>query len=36
LDTLIAGTALRHGAILVTHNIREFGRIESLHLEDWY
>jgi tRNA(fMet)-specific endonuclease VapC len=36
LDTLIAGTALRHGAILVTHNVREFGRIESLSLEDWY
>ncbi len=36
LDTLIAGTALRYGATLVTHNVREFGRIESLSLEDWY
>ena len=36
LDTLIAGTALRHGATLVTRNLKEFQRIEGLALEDWY
>ena len=35
-DILIAGIALAHGAVLVTHNIREFGRIRNLRLEDWY
>lgn len=36
LDTLIAGTALAHGAVVVTRNIREFGRIEGLRVEDWH
>jgi len=36
LDTLIAGTALRHGATLVTHNTKEFERIDGLAVEDWY
>jgi tRNA(fMet)-specific endonuclease VapC len=36
LDTLIAGTALAHGATLVTRNTVEFGRIESLKAENWY
>ena len=36
LDGLIAGTALAHGATLVTHNTREFARIAGLRLEDWY
>jgi len=35
-DVLIAGTARAHGATLITHNTREFGRIEGLRLEDWY
>jgi len=35
-DTLIAGTALHHGATLVTHNTREFGRVDGLELENWY
>jgi tRNA(fMet)-specific endonuclease VapC len=35
-DLLIAGTALSHGAILVTHNTREFERVRGLELEDWY
>lgn len=35
-DTLIAGTALAHGSILVSRNIREFGRVDQLRLEDWF
>jgi len=35
-DTLIAGTALAHGAILVSRNTREFDRIDALRVEDWY
>ncbi len=36
IDILIAGTALAHQAILVTHNVKEFKRIEKLQIEDWY
>jgi len=35
-DVLIAATALANNMILVTHNQKEFGRIESLKIEDWY
>jgi tRNA(fMet)-specific endonuclease VapC len=35
LDTLIGSHALALDVILVTHNIREFSRIEDLRLEDW-
>ena len=35
-DVLIAGTAVAHGATLVTHNTREFGRIARLALVDWF
>jgi len=35
LDTLIAATAMAHGAVLVTNNTREFGRIPGLMVEDW-
>ena len=34
-DLFIAATALNKNAILVTHNTREFIRIDGLHLEDW-
>ena len=34
-DTLIAGQALRHGATLATANVREFGRVKGLTVEDW-
>jgi tRNA(fMet)-specific endonuclease VapC len=36
LDTLIAGTAMAHGATLVTRNIEEFGRINGLKVANWY
>ena len=36
IDFLIAGTALAHQAILVTHNTREFSRAPGLKYEDWY
>lgn len=35
LDTLIAGHALAMDVIFVTHNTREFSRVESLRVEDW-
>ena len=34
-DLLIASIALRNNLTLITHNTREFGRIEGLQLEDW-
>jgi tRNA(fMet)-specific endonuclease VapC len=34
-DLLIAATAVASGLILVTHNIREFGRVPGLMIEDW-
>lgn len=35
LDTLIAAHALAHRAILVTDNVREFGRVDGLKLKNW-
>jgi tRNA(fMet)-specific endonuclease VapC len=35
MDTLIAAQALRLGATVVTHNIREFRRVPRLKVEDW-
>ena len=34
-DLLIAGTASACGYVLVTHNVREFGRVAGLRIEDW-
>jgi tRNA(fMet)-specific endonuclease VapC len=34
-DVLLAGHALALGAVLVTHNVREFSRIRRLVIEDW-
>lgn len=36
LDVLIAGTALAHGATLVSRNLREFARVDNLAVEDWF
>ena len=36
LDNLIAGIALCSNAVLVTHNTKEFSRIEGLTIEDWF
>lgn len=34
-DLQIAGIALRHGLIVVTHNVSEFARVPGLVSEDW-
>lgn len=34
-DVLLAGHALALGAVLVTHNVREFSRVPRLAIEDW-
>jgi tRNA(fMet)-specific endonuclease VapC len=35
LDMQIASIALAHNLVLVTHNIREFSRVNGLKIEDW-
>ncbi len=34
-DLMIASVALAHQAVLVTHNVSEFSRVEGLRIEDW-
>ena len=34
-DTPIAGQALERGLVVITHNVREFGRVQGLAVEDW-
>ncbi|MAS35693.1 MAG: VapC toxin family PIN domain ribonuclease [Anaerolineaceae bacterium] len=34
-DLQIAAIALTHDLILVTHNVREFSRVNDLKIEDW-
>ncbi len=35
LDTMIAAHALSLGVTLVTNNVREFGRVRNLTIENW-
>lgn len=35
-DLQIAGTAIAHQYILVTHNTKEFARISGIMLDDWF
>ena len=34
-DVIIAATAMRYGAVLVTGNTRHFSRFDGLEIEDW-
>ena len=34
-DMLIAGIALARGCVLATRNVREFGPVAGLPIEDW-
>ncbi len=34
-DLIVAATAIAQGATLVTHNTKEFSRINSLKIVDW-
>jgi len=36
MDILIAGTALANHGVLVTHNTKEFERVDGLSIEDWF
>lgn len=35
MDLLIAAHAISLGVTLVTHNVREFGKVPGLRMEDW-
>lgn len=36
LDLMIGATALKHGLILVTRNVRDFMEIPGLAIENWF
>lgn len=36
MDMLIAAYARSSDAVLITHNTREFNRVQGLRIEDWY
>ena len=35
MDQMVAAHALAENAVLVTNNLREFGRVPDLQLENW-
>ena len=35
-DILIAATALSNSSPLVTHNLKEFSKVDGLMVEDWF
>jgi tRNA(fMet)-specific endonuclease VapC len=35
IDILIAGVAMAHDLVLITHNVHHFNRIEGLEVIDW-
>lgn len=35
IDLLIAGTAINHDLIMVTNNLKHFGKISNLEIENW-
>lgn len=35
IDILIAGIAIANDLMIVTNNIRDFGKIENLEIQDW-
>lgn len=36
VDSLLAATALTHGLVMVTRNVRHFERVEDLVVENWF
>ena len=34
-DLIVAATALAHGLVIVTRNVREFGRVPGVRLDCW-
>lgn len=34
-DLIIAATVLANNGVLVTHNVKEFGRVKGLRIADW-
>lgn len=35
MDLMIAATAITHNFVLVTNNVKHFGRIEGLEVDNW-